>query len=69
MSTSLWRCLLAPRTSWCAWHLTRASNGTLTFDTAWRRARIDRHPDEMPYRHHGHQPETTCTQQPRLPDG
>jgi hypothetical protein len=68
MNTSLWRCLLAPRTSWRAWQLTRSANGTVTFDTAWRRARIDFHPDEMPYRHHGHLPESTRAHHPRLPD-
>lgn len=64
MSTSLWRCLLAPRTSWRAWQLTRYANGNISYDTAWRRARIDLHPDELPYRHHDHLPDTTHSTKP-----
>jgi hypothetical protein len=56
MNTTLWRCLLAPRTSWHAWRLARAGNGSLTFDAAWRRVRIDLCPEEMPYREYGHLP-------------
>lgn len=54
MSTSFWRLLLAPRTSLRALRMVHADRDGLTFDTAWRRARIEQHPDEMPYRHHGH---------------
>ncbi|MGW4139882.1 hypothetical protein ACWELV_24230 [Streptomyces mirabilis] len=54
MSTSLWRWLLSPLTSWRAWRLAQDSKGTVSFDVAWRRTRIDRHPDEMPYQQHGH---------------
>ncbi|MGW7353631.1 hypothetical protein [Streptomyces sp. NPDC054784] len=54
MTTSLWRCLLSPRTSWRAWRLAQASGGNLSFDTAWRRARVERHPDELLYQRHGH---------------
>ncbi|MEK2477265.1 hypothetical protein [Streptomyces noursei] len=54
MSTSGWRWLLSPWTSWRAWRLARASQGNLSFDAAWRRARLEQHPDEMPYQQHGH---------------
>lgn len=67
MSTSLWRCLLSPRTSWRAWRLTRAGDGNLTFDAAWRRARIDLHPDEMPYMLQGHLPAQTTIEEARHP--
>ncbi len=67
MSTFLWRLLLAPWTSWRAWRLVRVGRGSLTFDTAWRRARMERHPDEMPYRCHGHiAPDHTWEDTPRL---
>ncbi|WP_164248630.1 hypothetical protein [Streptomyces sp. S4.7] len=54
MSTSVWRWLLSPWTSWRAWQLARASQGNLSFDAAWRRIRLERHPDDMPYQQHGH---------------
>ncbi|MER5801502.1 hypothetical protein [Streptomyces mirabilis] len=54
MSTSVWRWLLSPWTSWRAWKLARASQGNLSFDAAWRRARLEQHPDEMPYQQQGH---------------
>ncbi|PIB03993.1 hypothetical protein B1C81_35170 [Streptomyces sp. HG99] len=50
------RWLLSSRTSWRAWRLTRTSNGNVSFDTAWRRTRLERHPDDMPYQQHGHLP-------------
>ncbi|GAA1708440.1 hypothetical protein GCM10009680_56620 [Streptomyces yatensis] len=56
VNTSMLRCLLSPLTSWRAWRLARASGGNLSFDTAWRRTRLERHPDEMPYQQHGHIP-------------
>ncbi|MER6064942.1 hypothetical protein ABT167_27975 [Streptomyces sp. NPDC001792] len=52
--TSVWRWLLSPRPSWRAWKLARASQDNLSFDAAWRRTRLERHPDEMPYQQHGH---------------
>jgi hypothetical protein len=52
----VWRWLLAPWTSWRAWRLARASQGNLSFDAAWRRTRLEKHPDEMPYQRHGHLP-------------
>ncbi|MFJ7963030.1 hypothetical protein [Streptomyces sp. NPDC096324] len=54
MSTSIWRWLLSPWTSWRAWQQARASRGNLSFDAAWRRTRLDKHPDDMPYQQHGH---------------
>ncbi|MGW1712628.1 hypothetical protein [Streptomyces sp. NPDC002156] len=56
MSTSMLRWLLSPWTSWRAWRLARTSKGNLSFDTAWRRARLEGHPDDMPYQQHGHLP-------------
>ncbi|MFF9403467.1 hypothetical protein [Streptomyces sp. NPDC014744] len=56
MNTSVLRWLLSPRTSWHAWRVARASHGNLTFDAAWRRTRINIHPDEKPYQRHGHLP-------------
>ncbi|NUR03645.1 MAG: hypothetical protein HOY79_46195 [Streptomyces sp.] len=54
MSTSVWRWLLSPWTSWRAWRLAQASQGNLSFDAAWRRTRLEQHPDETPYQRHGH---------------
>ncbi|MER7877171.1 hypothetical protein ABTY63_27005 [Streptomyces solisilvae] len=56
MSTPMWRWLLTPRTSWRAWRVARASQGNLSFDAAWRRTRLETHPDEMPYQQRGHLP-------------
>ncbi|GAA2133276.1 hypothetical protein GCM10009760_09270 [Kitasatospora kazusensis] len=51
---TLFRLLLSPWTSWHAHQLMRRSSTPLTFDTAWRRARLRLHPDEAPYRSYGH---------------
>lgn len=59
MKPALWRAVLAPRTSVRALLIQRRSPTPLSYDVAWRRARMDRHPDEMPYRLHGHQMEPT----------
>jgi hypothetical protein len=67
MRTTLWRWLLAPRTSWHAWRLMRIGDDRLSFDTAWRRARVDLHPDEMPYREYGHLSERRATDDTRAP--
>ncbi|XIG78607.1 hypothetical protein C1N81_38880 [Streptomyces sp. SGAir0957] len=56
MTTLLWRIILAPATSWRAWRLLRRNTTGQSYDTAWRAARLDHHPDEMVYRLHGHQP-------------
>ncbi|MFB6563919.1 hypothetical protein ACFCYH_34395 [Streptomyces sp. NPDC056400] len=76
MSTTLWRWLLSPRTSWHAWRAVRASGGDLSFDAAWRQTRVQLHPDEADYRAAGHRPDgalraKTTTEQPSpiKPDG
>ncbi|MEV7020613.1 hypothetical protein [Kitasatospora sp. NPDC093558] len=56
MKTTVLRWVFAPRTSWCAWRLTRAASGQIDFDTAWRAARVRLHPDETEFRTHGHRP-------------
>lgn len=54
---AIMRWVLSPRTSWRARQLMRGHTGDgLSFDTAWRRARIQGHPDEVPYRDAGHGP-------------
>lgn len=55
MKLVLWRVLLAPMTSLRALLAQRRSATPLSYDAAWRRARLDRCPDEMVYRLHGHQ--------------
>ncbi|MFJ2257308.1 hypothetical protein ACIOKD_03005 [Streptomyces sp. NPDC087844] len=58
MKLVLWRALLAPLTSLRALAIQRRSTTTLSYDAAWRQARLDRCPDEMVYRLHGHQATT-----------
>lgn len=59
------RVLLAPLTSWRAYRLMRAApDDALDFDTAWRRARLLRHPDEIGYLQAGH----GLPSRPALPD-
>jgi len=57
-SAALLRCILSPLTSWQALKLMRRAQnqdaGALSFDVAWRRARIQRHPDETSHLLHGH---------------
>lgn len=54
MRLTLVRLLLSPVTSSrAAWAVAR-SRGQLSFDAAWRRERLARHPDELVYRLHGH---------------
>lgn len=48
------RCLLSPFTSWRAFQIMRNDRESISFDVAWRRARLGRHPDEAPYLRHGH---------------
>ncbi|WP_328512924.1 hypothetical protein OHB25_59005 [Streptomyces mirabilis] len=55
MKLVLWRVLLSPLTSLQALLLQRRSKTPLSYDTAWRQARMLRAPDEMVYRLHGHQ--------------
>lgn len=56
MSLKLLRWLLAPRTSLLARRIRRNGNHELSPDAAWRLARLRLHPDEVPYRNHGHSP-------------
>ena len=55
MKLALWRLVLSPLTSLRALHLQRRSTDGLSFDAAWRQARMLRAPDEMVYRVYGHQ--------------
>ena len=48
------RWLLDPATSLLAMRLRAQERGHMSYDAAWRLARVTRHPDEMVYRHHGH---------------
>ncbi|MFF5931612.1 hypothetical protein [Streptomyces hydrogenans] len=67
MRTLLARWLLDPVTSWHAWRAFVSSRGNVTFDAAWRRCRVARFPDEMPYLQHGHTPPTPPAQDPHQP--
>lgn len=58
MKLVLWRALLAPLTSLRALVIQRRSTTTLSYDASWRQARLDRCPDDMVYRLHGHQAAT-----------
>jgi hypothetical protein len=53
----LLRWLLDPVTSLLAVRLRAQNNGPMSYEAAWRLARVTRHPDEMGYRLHGHLPE------------
>ncbi|MFK4107747.1 hypothetical protein [Streptomyces sp. NPDC002176] len=55
MSVALWRILLDPLSSWRALRLRREAGDHLSFDAAWRQARMLAAPDEMVYRLYGHQ--------------
>lgn len=55
MSLILWRALLTPLTSLRALAIRRRSQAPLSYDVAWRQARLGRCPDDMVYRLHGHQ--------------
>jgi hypothetical protein len=48
------RWLLDPATSLLALRLRPQQSGRMSYEAAWRLARVTRHPDEMVYRHHGH---------------
>ncbi|WP_327425449.1 hypothetical protein OG963_00830 [Streptomyces sp. NBC_01707] len=54
MKLSTLRWLLDPATSLLALRLHARERGRISYDAAWRLARVTRHPDEMVYRHHGH---------------
>ncbi|CAL9552237.1 hypothetical protein SUDANB96_04478 [Streptomyces sp. enrichment culture] len=53
------RWLLDPVTSVLALRLHVRERDRLSYDAAWRLARVMRHPDEMGYRLHGHRGEGT----------
>lgn len=55
MKLVLWRVLLDPLTSFRALVIQRRSATALSYDAAWRQARLHRCPDEMVYRLNGHQ--------------
>jgi len=48
------RWLLDPATSLLALRLRSQERGRISYDAAWRLARVTRHPDEMVYRRSGH---------------
>ncbi|WP_329316251.1 hypothetical protein OG723_40350 [Streptomyces sp. NBC_01278] len=54
MKLTLWRIVLDPVTSWRALRLLREADARLSFDAAWRKARMLTAPDEMVYRLHSH---------------
>lgn len=54
MKLSALRWLLDPATSLLAVRLRAQERGRMSYDAAWRLARVTRHPDEMVYRHYGH---------------
>ncbi|BET45068.1 hypothetical protein RGQ21_00500 [Kitasatospora aureofaciens] len=56
MRLHLLRWLLDPVTSFTAFRRSIKSHGQTSFDVAWRRARVERFPDEAPYQQHGHTP-------------
>ncbi|WP_405445868.1 hypothetical protein OG350_06040 [Streptomyces achromogenes] len=55
MSLALWRIVLDSLSSWRALRLRREVDSHLSFDAAWRQARMLAAPDEMVYRLHGHE--------------
>jgi len=55
VSLTLWRTVLAPLTSIRALRIQRRSKPPLSYDAAWRQARMLTCPDEMVYRLYGHQ--------------
>lgn len=55
MRLTLWRLLLSPLTCCRARRLQQKAGNGLSFDAAWRQARMLTAPDEMVYRLHGHQ--------------
>ncbi|MFF1648319.1 hypothetical protein [Streptomyces sp. NPDC058240] len=57
MKTSVLRWLLDPLTSLFALYLRARERGLMSYDVAWRLARVIRRPDELVYRSHGHLPE------------
>lgn len=66
MNLILWRVLLTPLTSLRALAIRRRSEAPLSYDVAWRQARLDRCPDDMVYRLHGHQAASHTDEAPAL---
>ncbi|WP_371791252.1 hypothetical protein [Streptomyces sp. NBC_01471] len=66
MKVMLLRWLLDPVTSLLAVRLHTQNQGRMSYEAAWRQARVTRHPDEMGYRLYGHLPEdpTEVTEPP-----
>lgn len=69
MKLALWRTVLAPITSLRALWLWRRDRNHLSYDAAWRQARMFTAPDEMVYRLYGHcpGPSETPKHDPRTP--
>lgn len=59
MKTTALRWALDPLTSVLAMRLRARERGRLSYDAAWRMARVMRHPDEMGYRLRGHRRDDT----------
>lgn len=59
MKVAVLRWALDPLTSVLALRLCARERGRLSYDAAWRLARVMRHPDEMGYRLHGHRNDDT----------
>ncbi len=59
MRSALLRWVLDPVTSTLALRLRLRERGRLSYDAAWRLARVMRHPDEMGYRLQGHRNDDT----------
>ncbi|MET7543928.1 hypothetical protein [Streptomyces sp. NPDC005507] len=64
MKLVLWRAVLSPLTSLHALLLQRRSKTPLSYDTAWRQARMLHAPDEMVYRLHGHHARPSLSDMP-----
>lgn len=64
MKAAAWRWLLDPATSLLALRLRARERGPMSYDAAWRLARVTRHPDEMGYRMHGHRSEDQPSKDP-----
>ncbi len=67
MRLHLLRCILDPVTSWRALRRSMRSSDTTSFDVAYRQARVERFPEEAPYRQHGHAPLAAPDQRERDP--
>ncbi|WP_328564999.1 hypothetical protein [Streptomyces coelicoflavus] len=57
MTTTLWRALLDPLTSLRAALERQRGGPAMTYEHAWRRTRLLRHPDDMVYQLHRHHAE------------